>query len=310
MVDFSALPVYRPFEEQLASLPAERRRAYHELLAIAAAEFPRLLAAGPSLSPFSCGGGGTVLAPLMLLRFLRCSPGPVKFDVASAAKLMRSYAVWAERTRVHSARAVDLLHALGRGAVVAPGIKTPEGWEIVLLRPARFRPRRDSLNAFLRALVYTLSAVTKDEYNCSTGIAIIADVAGFGYSNFSVAYARTFLATLQSRFPMRVRTFSIVNAPGWFATVWRVLRPMMKKESAARVHFPKGREALTAFFASDDHLPSNLGGNLDVDSRFAKWLAWRHRIENTPEVEVVAAIERGLDLIDADQDVAAGPVAG
>jgi hypothetical protein len=156
--------------------------------------------------------------------------------------------------------------------------------------PGKYYPSQTPTPRLMRSVIYLLERAIDSTRTQMEGFTFIANMNGWGWSNFSVSYAKSFFDTLQSRFPARVRAFLIVDPPGWFGMIWRLIRPMMSAKFASKVHLIP-RKSLTDFL-SKDQIPKDLDGestfNLD------EWIEQRFEIEGYK-----AADWQELDPVDA-----------
>jgi len=212
----------------------------------------------------------------MILRFLRASPGDVKFNVKTDYKVMKNYEQWSLQIDIPNLTIDKVRKQLETGTLIIPGSRSKDGHYLLYMRPARYFAK-DNLDDLLRSLIYLLERMTERESTATEGLAFMANMADWGWSNFSMKYAKSFFDTMQGRFPCRVRLFIIANPPSWFSMVWRLIRPMMTKQFADKVFLPTGKEIFNFFDA--EHVPKEVGGNLEVDDVLETFIKHRHSVE-------------------------------
>mmetsp|Transcript_16218 Transcript_16218/g.31399 ORF Transcript_16218/g.31399 Transcript_16218/m.31399 type:complete len:375 (-) Transcript_16218:41-1165(-) len=215
----------------------------------------------------------------MLLRFLRNSPGAVKFNVKTAQKVMKNFAHWSQKVKLNELNVGMVRKQLETTTLSIPGTRSKDGHLYLFMKPGLYFPKKDSLDELMRSLVYLLECMTELETCCTDGIAVMCDMTGWTFSNFGIKYAKTYFDTMQGRFPMRVRQFLIVNPPSWFGTIWKIIRPMMNADFAAKVKLPKKKE-VGDYVQDPAMLPKEFGGPIDVARSLEAFITYRARVEN------------------------------
>lgn len=144
-----------------------------------------------------------------------------------------------------------------------------------------FFPGKTPTDELLKCLVYLLSYMSEREQNCSEGIAFMVNMENWSYSNFSVSYCRQFFETMQGRFPTRIRCFLIINPPSWFGAIWRIIKSIVTKDFADKVHMPTFEQMLPFLHPENsiDDLPDEFGGKLEMDQVVDDFIDYRRRVE-------------------------------
>ena len=159
----------------------------------------------------------------MILRFARCSPGPKKFAVEPAFKVMKNF-----NPRYLELDAEKLeAQLMTKTLFVLPHLKSSEGHDVFYMKCSRYWPKVTSTEQIIDNLVYCMESMVEKQKSCEEGIAFLANMNDWGFSNFSVSYCHQFMMTLQGRVPVRVRMFLIVNPPSWFGKIWTIMKPML-----------------------------------------------------------------------------------
>jgi hypothetical protein len=300
--------VERPIEQQLADLSEEHKKAFDDFKAKWNKKKKHLVE----------------FDDYMLLRFLRASPGKYKFNVDTAYKVLKNYQKWSASMPggLQHQSIVNLRSQLETKTLILlpDSIRSRDGHQFLYMKPGRYYPGQDSLDALIKSLVYLLERMTEREKSCTEGIAFMADMENWGWSNFGIYYAKTFFDTMQGRFPCRCRMFLIVNPPYWFSAVWKLIRPMMTADFAEKIQMPNGVEELQALIAGDSYeqrvasLPRDLGGELDLDDTLESYIKYRYMAEKQdydapyPSKEDIGAVndeefkEQIADANAADED--------
>jgi len=195
----------------------------------------------------------------MYLRFARCSPGPEKFNVETAWKVMKKY-----NGRYLKLNAADLEEQLlTRTLFIPPGLKSRDGHDCFYMRPSRYYPKQMPTSTIIDNLAYCMNVMVEKENPCTEGIGFVANMDDWTFSNFSTSYCLNFMKLLQGRVPVRVRLFLIVNPPSWFGKIWEIMKTMLSKDFQKKVHMIKASE-LPEFLADgyERFLPNELEGGL------------------------------------------------
>ena len=213
----------------------------------------------------------------MILRFARCSPGPKKFAVEPAFKVMKSFN---PRYLELSAEKLEA-QLMTKTLFVLPHLKSKDSHDVFYMKPARYWPKVTSTEQIIDNLVYCMESMVEKQKSCEEGIAFLANMNDWGFSNFSVSYCHQFMMTLQGRVPVRVRMFLIVNPPSWFGKIWNIMKPMLASDFRKKVHMIPETE-LHNFLAGDfkKDLPDDLEcGGADTEGLVKDYVAYRKYIE-------------------------------
>jgi hypothetical protein len=117
-----------------------------------------------------------------------------------------------------------------------PGLKTQSGHEMFYMKPARYFPKETSTRDIINNLAYVMGTMLKRERPCRDGIGFIACMDDWTMKNFDVDYCLKFMLTLQGYVvPVRVELFLIVNPPGWFGAIWKIMKPMLARSFRQKV---------------------------------------------------------------------------
>lgn len=173
--------------------------------------------------------------------------------------------------------------------IIPPGVCDKNGNQFLYMKPGKFTPGTDDLDALLESLVYLLGHITSKEKASTDGIAFMANMSGWGWSNFGTRYAKSFFDLMQGSYPLRIRTFLIMNPPSWFGMVWRIIRPMMSKKFAEKVHIVSD-DAIYEH-VSKDHLPEEMGGGSDFGQLVDEFIAYATKLESEASAKEEASEE-------------------
>ena len=280
----------RSVAAQIASLTPEQRAAFEELKAWWASE--------PRRAEFDDG---------LLLRLIRASPGATKFNVKTASRVAENLAKWHVKTGLLGLTIRDVRAQLESNCLLYPGIRDNAGHQVLFMRPGLFFPGKDSLDDLVRSHIYLLQCLTEDEETATTGLTFVADMGNpaWGWSNWGVRYAKTFFDTMQGRYPIRCRRFIILGPPSWFGACYSVIKTWLSAEFAAKVVLPK-KDAIHEIFPDKRHLPTEFGGDMDLNQAMRDFIKYRYKVENldydAPYSSGSAAARPGMTVGEADME--------
>ena len=118
-----------------------------------------------------------------------------------------------------------------------PEVKTKgNDCNVLYMRPSRYFPSTET-RLIIDNLCYALNDMSKTKADCRRGVAFIANMRGWTKKNFSQDYCFQFMQALQGRMvPTKVKLFLIVNPPKFFGSIWKIMKPMLSKSFAKKVH--------------------------------------------------------------------------
>lgn len=244
----------KTFDEQLNALTKEQRSCYDALKKLWEERVADKLAKGEK----SKHSDIQVFPDYMYLTFARCSPGATKFNANTAFKVMKNY-----DQRFLKMNATTLEKQLKTKTLfVVPGLKSkePDSHDVFYMKPSRYFPKEVSTETIIDNLGYCMSVmVASKEKNATEGIAFLANMDNWTFTNFSISYCHSFMMMLQGRIPVRVRLFLIVNPPSWFDKIWSIMKPMLAADFRKKVHMIK-EDKLGDFLMEgyEEYLPDDM----------------------------------------------------
>eukprot|EP00980_Cylindrotheca_fusiformis_P019877 scaffold6992_cov102-Cylindrotheca_fusiformis.AAC.9 len=171
---------------------------------------------------------GKVCAPYseaMILRFLRntCKKDG-SFSLNKAWKAMKK--VKEPNLFLSASRLENQL--LSATLFPVPGLLSHAGLDMFYMKPARYFPRKTKVKDVIENLVYVMNTMLERENPCKNGIGFVACMNDWKMVNFEINYCYQFMMGLQGALvPVMVELFLIVNPPGWFGAIWKIMRPML-----------------------------------------------------------------------------------
>jgi len=255
-------------EEALSSLDEMQRQALKDVAARYKQEIPTT----------------RELSDAFLLRFLRAR----KFDADRALAILKNYLAWYETFDTDMLSIKTVRQCLELEIMQLPGCVDKEGRTVLHMQPALYFPSLTPVPVVMAGVIYTLELAIESQSTQINGFTFLADMTGWGWSNFGVTYASTFFDTLQNRFPARCGCFIILDPPAWFNLIWVLIRPMMSKKFASRVNLIPRSKLLNYF--DEDQLHESFGGKYKFKQK--DFIRERYKIEGiewTDEVEDMTA---------------------
>lgn len=215
----------------------------------------------------------------MILRFAYCSPGTTKFNQKTSWKVMKKF-----DRKFLGLKASDIEdQLLSKTLFPIPDLKTLEGGHSMFyMRPSRYFPKQTSTTEIIDNLAYVMTTMMEsNEKSSKEGIGFMAYMDEWKMTNFSVDYCFQFMMMLQGKIPARVRLFLIVNPPGWFGTIWSIMKPMLAKDFRKKVHVIQETEISKYLMDGyEKYLPDEMkNGQASTDGIIQDYIAYRKSVE-------------------------------
>lgn len=213
-----------------------------------------------------------------------------KFDVDEALKLVAETASWRASQGVEGLASKSALELLGcledellfhypKGYFPdADASGRPVYWERVGRIDVEAMMGLTTLEQLLRYHVWTYERNVRPRFvACSaaagrpvTTLVTVLDLDGVALSSFNSA-ARAFLGqatkVASAYYPETMERMLLVNAPGVFTTIWRMITPLLDARTVGKIEIigPEAKwKARLAELIGRDHLPTQWGGALAV----------------------------------------------
>ncbi len=167
---------------------------------------------------------------------------------------------------------------------VVPQLRTkdPDSHDVFYMKPSRYWPQETSTKEIIDNLAYCMTTmVSSKEKNSKEGIAFLANMDDWSFSNFSISYCHNFMMMLQGRIPVRVRLFLIVNPPSWFGKIWSIMKTMLTSEFRKKVHMiPEKKLGEFLMDEYENFLPDDFtSGKASTDDMVNDFIAYRKFME-------------------------------
>jgi CRAL/TRIO domain len=156
------------------------------------------------------------------------------------------------------------------------------------MRPARYCPRETPTEDIIDNLAYVMQSMSENEGACTRGIGFLAYMNGWKYEHFSMRYCSAFMAMLQQPVPARVKLFLVVNPPGWFPAIWKIMKRMLSHEFRKKVFMIK-EEALDDYLEEgfEDYLPDDMArGKANSKELVKDFIAYRKFVEDAIGIDL------------------------
>lgn len=93
------------------------------------------------------------------------------------------------------------------------------------------------------------------------------DVQGVGVGDLvgdALAFLRRSAHLIQEHYPERSKVILIVNAPGWFSFLWKVIKPMVNERTQKKIRIVGKSETFACIseFVDPKDIPKCYGGQL------------------------------------------------
>ena len=165
---------------------------------------------------------------------------------------------------------------------IIPGLQSREGFDVFYMRPSRYFPRQTKTSTVIDSLAYIMKAMLECEESSTDGIILMANMAGWEMSNFSMNYCLQFMKCLQAEhFPVEVRKFLIIDPPSWFDKIWSIMKKMLTPSFQKRVHIiPNSQLGVYLGDRYRTYLPDDMAGGLNsTEEMIMDFIEYRKHVE-------------------------------
>ena len=180
-----------------------------------------------------------------LLRFLRAR----QFNLRKSAKMLREDIAFRKSLESHgffSRDDFDCMVAMCEEGFIYRAGEDKQGRPAIVYKAKHFWPSLVTRDAdiilffcfYMDCLVRMADAKGLDGFTC------IADLKGWGMSNFSLAYTKVSVRLLQDHYPERLGKVNVVNAPWVFNAAWRMVRPLLDERTRSKINVCRKMEYL------------------------------------------------------------------
>ncbi|KAL3927594.1 MAG: hypothetical protein SGBAC_013024 [Bacillariaceae sp.] len=143
-----------------------------------------------------------------------------------------------------------------------PGLMTKnKKHEVLYFHACKHIPAEMSSEMLIQNVLYVFNEMSMTEEQCRNGVAMIVDLNGWTFKNFTNECTNKFLKAVQHQVPTKLESVYIVNAPRWFGKVWKMMKKMIPKSFAKRFVIVKKPEQLQEHLMAgyESYLPFEVG---------------------------------------------------
>jgi hypothetical protein len=172
--------------------------------------------------------------------------------------------------------------------------------DLFYMRPSRYFPSQTRCRTIITNLVYVMDTIYERHRDMHRRMGFIANMDDWTMANFSVPYCKQFMYTLQGKLaPMKVDLFLIVNPPGWFDRIWKIMKPMLGASFRSKVHMiPQERLNEYLHEGFEVYLPDEMTGigKANASSLVGEFVAFRKHHERHTGARMPRAEQTALML--------------
>lgn len=204
------------------------------------------------------------------LRFLRANrQRDMKKQVDDTAKAVVDHLEWDERVKPRQIRRKDISTAVNSGTWRFMG-KSEDGHPVIWVQVSKWNPHEYNNEMYEKYVAYFCSRSEHQMVDVATHI-VVFDMSGWAMWHARyLSYIKTAIYIVQNQYPERLKAVMLLNCPFSFRGVWPLIKPFMHPNTASKVSFVNGKEAVAAAFKNEkvsaDTLVDTYGGNVKADS--------------------------------------------
>ncbi|CAH1999242.1 unnamed protein product [Acanthoscelides obtectus] len=137
------------------------------------------------------------------------------------------------------------------------------GRRVYIIKIDNFDASKTTIDEVFRLNILAMEQIVREPETQVSGVSILLDMAGLSLQHskfFTPYYARRTVELVQETFPLRFKSFHVVNEPFYFDAIIAILKPFLKEKIRKRiVMHGTDMTSLHAFIPSDI-LPTEYGG--------------------------------------------------
>nr|CAI5824974.1 unnamed protein product [Callosobruchus analis] len=153
------------------------------------------------------------------------------------------------------------------------------GRRVYIIKIDNFDAAKTTIDEVFRLNILALEQIAREPETQISGVCILLDMAGLSLQHskfFTPYYARRTVELVQETFPLRFKSFNVVNEPFYFDAIVAVLKPFLKEKIRKRIVMHGNDMASLHAFIPSNILPTEYGGtagNFDNREWYMKLLA-------------------------------------
>ncbi|KAL5718755.1 hypothetical protein ACHQM5_011625 [Ranunculus cassubicifolius] len=175
----------------------------------------------------------------MLMRFLTAT----SMDPVKATKMVMKWAKWRQEfVPLGYIPESEILDQLDEKMAYLQGIST-SGHPVLLMKSHKHVPAKDMVR-YKKGLVHMLEKTIASSFGEGGEIGdekliVILDLDKLSYKNVSTGEMRAGFQILQSYYPGRLEKLYILNMPGFFVSIWKIISCFLEKAIQERISIVK-----------------------------------------------------------------------
>ncbi|KAK9798213.1 hypothetical protein WJX73_007072 [Symbiochloris irregularis] len=191
------------------------------------------------------------------------------YNVKKAATRLREHAAWRVKYVPHgSIPEADVQRELDTGKAYVQGFDK-HGRPLTICTGRLHSKAVRDLDETKRFICYTLDAALRSndiKRNPEGKICSIFDLRGMSMDSIDAAVLRAVFDLLANHYPERLGKLWMLDAPGIFYALWKVVSPFVDSVTKAKIEFVDGKKAMDEFRVTIgmETLPKALGGDAEL----------------------------------------------
>jgi len=165
-----------------------------------------------------------------LLRFLRARD----FNVSKAIDMLQKAIIWRKEYGAEDIKLENVRHIIERGEVCPNGIDK-FGRPLIFANMKYHDPKLGPL--LLQYQVYYIENLTKQMGDSLDTFTSIFNLEGFSNKNIDFNHTFNMINVFQNYYPERLGICFVINAPWFFGTIWKIVKPWLDKITASKIFF-------------------------------------------------------------------------
>ncbi|CAB9525219.1 Transfer protein [Seminavis robusta] len=225
------------------------------------------------------------------LMFLRCDCFRVPDAVKRFAKFWDMKVDFFGSTRAWQPISMDLLEEQDQVPLQQLKLvrllpqKDPTGRQILFMQANRQHWDQMTPSSAARAVAYVVMAALQDDVvtQCK-GLVVMMYLKGETSSQFNRKFIALLLQAIKGAIPVRLSAAHQIHPQIFLRLIWPMLKLLLDKRMMARLPIFAGDTeqvlaALSKYGYSKSMLPTEMGGDVELDDYFDEWLEQRRQIE-------------------------------
>jgi len=207
-----------------------------------------------------------------------------KFDMKRTEEFLKTCLAWRkEKGFMNLPKFSELEQRLFFSNIYLPGARDKEGRGIKYVRMGLRVPNEngytvENLTKWI-TWIYYVGMFHEGIDALRNGSTMITDFEGYGWKNFDIDFQKQTSSLFTDKFPILVRKILVVNPPGIFNAIRRIMSTIMKNKLIDRMEIISSKDIVK--YIETDNLITEYGGNVKfTQQELQKLMAeWAERCE-------------------------------